>query len=124
MVIVYHVGEPHSVEKKVKVKVCTVKYVDGRGRKRTKETRCNKDGVPYAKGYQNKQASNQHEARQMINEKYRDNKASYEKYTKARKKGSNVTLDEVRAKHSKRMKTVRSMGALAARIRNETRVPD
>ena len=117
MVVVYHVGEPHSVEKKVKVKVCTVKFIDSKGNKRTKETRCNRDGVPYAKGYQNKQASNQQEARQKVLENYRDNKASYEKYAKARKRGSNVSLDEVRAKHSKRMKTVRSMKSLAERIR-------
>ena len=73
MVIVYHIGEPRKVEKKVKVNVCDVKYVNSRGKSVTKETRCDKNGRPYAKGYRNTWAKDVDEAKaRMLRKQDRD----------------------------------------------------
>ena len=78
MVIVYHIGEPKTKTQTVKVKVCDVKYVNSRGKSITKETRCDKNGVPYAKGYRSARAKDLDDARaKVLRVQDRDYEAHY-----------------------------------------------
>ena len=102
MVVVYHIGHPHKVEKTVKVNVCTVKYVDSKGKKRSKETRCNKDGVPYAKGYKEVTASSRHNARDQVKMRKKRLTDTFDEWRAQRNNENALSLNQIRRNRMRR----------------------
>ena len=96
MVIVYHIGEPKTKTQTVKVHVCDVKYVNSRGKSITKETRCNRDGVPYAKGYRSVHAKDVDDAKaRMLRRQDRDYEAHYQ-WAQQKDQPNAKSLDEMK----------------------------
>ena len=118
MVIVYHIGAPRKVEKKVKVNVCDVKYVNSKGEVKTKETRCDKNGKPYAKGYRSTRADNEEQAISKMKRHVSNNQHTYREW-KAQKDNENaLSLVDVRRNFRK---SNRSKGYLKRREKEKLR---
>ena len=96
MVIVYHIGEPHKVEKKVKVHVCEVSYVNSQGKAKHKTVRCKANGTPYAKGYKSRDARTFEEAKSKVKHKKRVDSEAHEAWHRQNAAGGNESLRDVR----------------------------